>query len=568
MEDAFYGHRRRMDDTVKPIAIIDPITVQDVQGTNFERGCQTEQAEQLKESTRPISSGVEVGCQTERHRSSSSRRRSEDSSSSRRKLITASIRHNPDAKDFFCCDCRTYVCYFCIINHHVEHNTINARDQEVTQDEEITKLVTKANKTKDWMISFGKFIEERKTSTAEITQKSIVMVDEDFREKMQILEQERKSRIKFYQQREQAINEMLEGRKTDNDAQISIVDTVLDSVQKAKGVRLSGGELTAHEMCCKQFEEMLENCKIGESEECKVQKDTAVPRFKRKSIRGITELDLVESDDPWILMHDVPLIKDGMKTMATMQDGRIAVGFRKAGVAICNSDGHQQMTNLHGVTIQDMAVMTESRFAILDKKNHLSIYMLLELKLEKMDVKPFRTLNKEKGGDGTVAVNGYDHIFIGYTKAMKIQEFAPEGGKALRELECTDHLPIQLFHLKVDKLLVVKGRADFILTLDMTEEIGQPKKSLKKDGDMCAYPAVCLDQTLIVAWVSNRENYVTIDRYTRELTHIETLISEHKLPKQETNYNFPDHLQQFLSGEIAFCSQDRLYIFAQNTLAT
>lgn len=569
MEDTLYGQCKRMDDA-KPIAIIDPMTVQKVHDSIEERGCQTEQVvdEQLKEYSRPLSSGIEVGCQTERRISSSSRRRSEGTSAPKRKTSSSCIKHNPDAKDFFCSDCRTYVCYYCVINKHVEHTTINARDQEVTQNEEITKLVTKANKTKDWMISFGKFIEERQTSTAEMARDSIAMVDDDFKEKVQILEQERDSRVRFYKQREQAINELLEGRKTDNDAQINIIDTVLESVQKAIGVRLSHAELTAHGICCKQFQEMLENCKIGESEESKVQKDTAVPRFKRKSIRGLTELDLVESDEPWIVMHDVPLIKAGMKTMATMQDGRMAVGFRKGGVAICTPDGHQQMTNLHGVTIQDMAVMTESRVAILDKKNHLSTYMLMELKLEKLDVKPFKTLSKEKGGDGSVTVNGYDHIFVGYTKAMKIQEFLPEGGKALRELECTNHLPIQLFHLKVDKLMVVKGRTDFILTLDMTDDTGRPKKSVSKDGDVCAYPAVCLDQTLIVAWVSNKDGYVTIDRYTRELTHIETLISEHKLPKQETNYTFPDHLQQFLSGEIAFCSRDRLYIFAHNTYAT
>ena len=74
-----------------------------------------------------------------------------------------------------------------------------------------------------------------------------------------------------------------------------------------------------------------------------------------------------------------------------------------------------------------------------------------------------------------------------------------------------------------------------------------------------AFPAVCLDDSIIIAWLNHDEGLVTIDRYTSELQSRD--YTYNRLSDTETRQRNWYYLQEFQSGELAFCTPDRIYIF-------
>ena len=70
------------------------------------------------------------------------------------------------------------------------------------------------------------------------------------------------------------------------------------------------------------------------------------------------------------------------------------------------------------------------------------------------------------------------------------------------------------------------------------------------------YPAVCQDDSVIIAWVKRDPGLLSIDQYTKELKYIKNILTNFKITKSNEYF-----LQAFKTGEIAFCTNDRLYIF-------
>ncbi|XP_030850705.1 tripartite motif-containing protein 2-like [Strongylocentrotus purpuratus] len=83
--------------------------------------------------------------------------------------------------------------------------------------------------------------------------------------------------------------------------------------------------------------------------------------------------------------------------------------------------------------------------------------------------------------------------------------------------------------------------------------------SISKGGDE-SYPAVCQDESVIIAWVKRGQGLLSIVQYTKELKYIKNILTDFKINVAYTNrYSF---LQAFKTGEIAFFYGDhRLYIF-------
>ena len=116
----------------------------------------------------------------------------------------------------------------------------------------------------------------------------------------------------------------------------------------------------------------------------------------------------------------------------------------------------------------------------------------------------------------------------------------------------------KIFAIKSCNMLVIKSDNCSVKLIDL--ESGMVQNDVSKGPDFYAFPAVCLDDSIIIAWVNPVEGLVTIDRYTKELHHVNTLVTDYQIQKPKRNWYY---LQEFQSGELALCTPDRLYIFYQ-----
>ena len=48
------------------------------------------------------------------------------------------------------------------------------------------------------------------------------------------------------------------------------------------------------------------------------------------------------------------------------------------------------------------------------------------------------------------------------------------------------------------------------------------------------FAAVTQNNSILIAWVKHADGLVSIDEYTSELKHVQSLISDHKIEKPET----------------------------------
>ena len=175
-------------------------------------------------------------------------------------------------------------------------------------------------------------------------------------------------------------------------------------------------------------------------------------------------------------------------------------------------------------------------------------------KWEKLDVL-FETLSHAEGGSGGLAVDSDDHIYVGYRKAQAIQVFKSTDGKVERVIICDGYEPYQISVSKLNKRFVVPDSN----SIKLVGECGTVQQYMKQSN---AYPYATAyhDGSFIIAWINHEAGLVSFEQYTFELDHVQTLITDVKIqyPVNKRNWYF---LREFLTGELALCTPDRLYIF-------
>ncbi|XP_041469947.1 tripartite motif-containing protein 55-like [Lytechinus variegatus] len=241
--------------------------------------------------------------------------------------------------------------------------------------------------------------------------------------------------------------------------------------------------------------------------------------------------------------------KDSMNGMAATTNGMMAIGSRVTGIDIFSSDGHLQKTVIEEVSIREISFLSDSRYVVRDTDNKISLYTSDE---EKQDV-TFDTLDDSEGGYGGLTADSNDLIYVSYRKAKKIQVFSPSGGKAIKEILCDGYQPSQC--TSYGDTLIVKQFKNQIARIDME---GSIIRKLWKPVEIDIYAAVSKNNTILTAYVRHEKGLINIHEYTGELKHIKTLISDYKIEKPERKWYY---LQGFQSGEIAFCTPNRLYVF-------
>ena len=170
----------------------------------------------------------------------------------------------------------------------------------------------------------------------------------------------------------------------------------------------------------------------------------------------------------------------------------------------------------------------------------------------------FETLSQDEGGYSGLTVGSDDQIYVSYKMAQKIQVFNQTGGKAVREIQCDNYQPVQIYAMKTCNKLVVRSGGNDKRSVKLISENGVLEHDVGKSDGWTSYPSVGQDDSIIIGWVNHEESLLTIDLYTNKLSHTNTLIKDFKIQKPERGWSY---LQEFASGELAFCTPERLYIF-------
>ena len=165
----------------------------------------------------------------------------------------------------------------------------------------------------------------------------------------------------------------------------------------------------------------------------------------------------------------------------------------------------------------------------------------------------FDNLTEEVGGWGGLAVDSNDHIHVVYRKAKKIQIFTAAGGKAIREILCNGYEPTQIFATRSNKRLVVQDTH----STRVIDKRGTVRYYITQK-ETYSQPTVCRDDSIIIAFIRHEVGLVNFEQYTSELDHVQTLITDVKIQKPERRIWY--FLREFPTGELAFCTPDKLYI--------
>ena len=191
--------------------------------------------------------------------------------------------------------------------------------------------------------------------------------------------------------------------------------------------------------------------------------------------------------------------------------------------------------------------MPDGGYVIRDIYDRISLYTEV---CEKLDV-TFDTMEGDFGGL-TVGKDGL--IFIGCYFGQKIQVFKPEGEKAIGEIRCNGYDPRQMIAMTSNQAIVVQSycttshQHQVQVINDMS---GAIIHSICKYDVGIPYPAVCQDDSVIIAWVKHHPGLVSIVQYTKELKYIKNILTNFKITK-----SYDCFLQAFKTGEIAFCTDN------------
>ncbi|XP_072182414.1 uncharacterized protein [Diadema setosum] len=469
-------------------------------------------------------------------------------------------KHPNDDEECFCTGCREYVCCKCVMLKHSKagHDIEEAAIYEEKLIENIKELKRGVKSKKTTIENHIKFIETQRNELATMFRKLNEDIDTTYEEYMQLLSDSReelRSRVKQWSEKFEKELQVMEeeSRRT-----ISHMNAMEELVTNGMKVPLEKNALIAHDTLCENLKSFLGRDDPDDQPPRGVTERAQKISFRR--YEKVNELCLgklegytwdVQGGDvslPWDVKANVNLpSRNCMSCISRSPGGKMAVGSYNGGIHLYSPYGELQQTVLKNVGVRRIGFLSDSRSVVRDINNKVSLYTP---QWEKLDV-TFETMRVDKGRYGGLTVDRDDNIYVGYRELMKIQVFTPQGGKAVRSMMCDGHRPSQLFSFNnTGKLILQDSTA---VCLDGT---GKKEKVLKKEG-MIPYPAVCRDDSVIVAWVKHDKGLFSIDRYTSDLKHMHNLIIDFSIGREMLSWYY---LQEFESGEIAFCTPNRLYI--------
>ncbi|XP_072163696.1 uncharacterized protein [Diadema setosum] len=452
-------------------------------------------------------------------------------------------------EDCFCTHCRENICSTCGMLEHMQEG--HQLEKAVVHEEKVMKNIKElqewANIKKTIIENHIDIIETQRNEITNMMKRLNDDIDKTYEEYIQLLSNRREALKCQVKRLSEKFEKELQTMKEESRRTVSHVNVMEELVTNGMKVPLEKDALFAHDTLCESLKSFL-----GRDDPDDQSPRTVTERAEKMSFRryvNVYELFLGELEGyTWNIKADVELPDDRMNCMNRAADGKMAVGSGTGGIHLYSTDGELQQTLLKDVNLLESEFLADGRLVVRDKENKMSLYTP---QWEKLEV-TFETMSDDEGGYGGLTVDGDDNIYVSYRKPKKIQVFTPQGGKAVREVMCDGFEPEQIFSFQYTGKLIMRCESG-VVCLDGK---GKKDKVLKKEG-MYAWPAVCRDDSVIVAWVKHEEGLVSIDRYTRDLEHMHNIVTDFKIQKSERKWYY---LQEFESGEIAFCTPDRLYM--------
>ncbi|XP_041457388.1 uncharacterized protein LOC121409538 [Lytechinus variegatus] len=456
-------------------------------------------------------------------------------------------RHIKEDEECFCYNCRRFTCFRCAVMEHKDqgHQVIEAATTyESNHMKTIEEFKSKVEKKQSSFQNYIDLIDEQKKCVDNATKLCTDDINKAYDEAVRQLTEKREILLGEVKEKTKRAEEALEEMKTSARQRINQLTTIAEMVTNRRNAPVDMDTLAVYDTLCEDLQEALNQENPDYEQPNKTCGKAKSSIFERNV--GKDELGLGKIVNEILKSITLPT-KDSMNVMINTPDGRMAVGCNPGGVNIFSFDGRLQQTVLKDVQIRALGFLSDGRCVVTDTSNTLALYTPEFMKLDVM----FETLNHDEGGFSTLTVDSDDLIYVSYRKPEKIQVFSSAGGKAVKEIQCHGYIPSQITSYN-DSLFISTGE-----TVHLIDKEGEVKHTLTKPSTYL-HAAVSQSNTILVAMVKYDEGLVSIGEYTDELKHIRNLVNEYKIEKPiKRNWYY---LQQYRSGEIAFCSPDNLYI--------
>ncbi|XP_041472386.1 RING finger protein 207-like [Lytechinus variegatus] len=500
--------------------------------------------------------------------------------------------HPKKDEDYFCSTCRKFACFECgRIKHKDEgHQVVEGAVYEDKHMKKIEDLKSKVDKKRSCFQKYIDFLDDQWKSADNAKKRCTKDIKKAYDEAVRQLTDKRESLQREVKETTEGVETELESMKTTAQKRINQLTTIADMVTKRTKIPLDMDTLAAHDTLCEELREVLDQDDPDYKQPRKSSKKGRSV-FKRnignnelglgKIVNGVGKYELglgkiihvmikiivgfclvglgmivnegLDEKNVVLPTYDIAHIKnvplpakDSMNAMVSTPDGRMAVGCHSGGISIFSADGKLQQTVLKDIGIRGIGFLSDGRCVVIDMSNNMRLYTPEYTKLNVM----FKTLSNIKGYSSKLTVDADDLIYVSYRIANKIQVFSTAGGQAIREIPCNGYEPQQITSYHGSLIIISYD------TIRLIDKQGAVQHELKKPGSLL-YAAVSQWNTILIAKVKHDEGLVSIDEYTYELRHIRNLVDDYKIDKPKRRWYY---LQQYRSGEIAFCTPDRLYI--------
>nr|XP_054762123.1 E3 ubiquitin-protein ligase TRIM31-like [Lytechinus pictus] len=471
----------------------------------------------------------------------------------------------------FCSSCRKFTCFRCVVMEHTGegHKVIEGTAYEDKHMKGIEELKSKVDKKQSCFQKYIDFIDEQTKSVDNAKKQCTSDINKAYDDAVRHLTEKRESLLREVKETTEGAEKELESMKTTAKKYINQLTTMAEMVTNKIKIPLDMDTLAAHDTLCEELREVFDQKdpdyeqpkKSGiKGKSVKFKRNVGVDELGLGKIVNVVERNVALPTNKTFDEKDVSLptynvdnvknvplpAKNSMNAMVGTPDGRMAVGCCTGGMNIFSADGQLQQTVLKDVKIFGVGFLSDGRCVVIDASNIITLYTPEYTQLNVM----FKTLSRFKGGASDLTVDGDDLIYVSYRNACKIQVFQASGGQAVREIPCNGYKPqITSYH---GSLIISSD--DAIKLIDkqgaVQHELTEPVSNL--------YAAVSQWNTILIAKVEKGEGLVSIDEYTYELRHIRNLVNDYKIKK---HFIYWYCFQQYRSGEIAFCTWYRLYIF-------
>ncbi|XP_063955028.1 uncharacterized protein LOC135153961 [Lytechinus pictus] len=466
--------------------------------------------------------------------------------------------HMDGDEECFCANCGKYICYKCGIGEHVQegHTVMDVERHKDVVKSNVNELLTKAATKKCDIEKYIACIAEQWETCEKVDKELHDDINQAFEKSVaELMERKELLKSKVVNELKKIKTSLLEMEKITNQ-QVTYINKVSELVRGGlKGFLQKASLLKAHETLCEELEKLLKESEPDQEGLRRLTHQSERIRFESDNRTARNLLDCVRRGKQWRLVADKQLPSaNSMDSLAVSPNNDISVGCHAGGIVTYSANGTLQDRVLLNVLVRGLQYRPDGCYIV--RKGENNIITLYTPKCKKLALS-FDTLDNVKGGIGGLARGRDGHIFIGYRKLKEIHVFNAKGGIPIREIKCDGYEPQQIFSLSTSNKLLVRD-LNAIRVVDSIS--GTILHSVTKEA-LSGFPCLCTDDTVLIAWVNNKECVANISLYTSELKMMKTIISDFHFQISERKWYF---LQTFKSGEIAFCTPDRLYIFRES----